>query len=95
MRNKFGKWITEKAKSDDKILLLVGDIGFGIFDEIDTKTSFGRFLRLIRPFGLAFIIVYTPFLHYTNLEPEEKTVYNNKYRYYYMRYLDLVDLGDK
>lgn len=33
MRNKFGKWITEKAKSDDKILLLVGDIGFGIFDD--------------------------------------------------------------
>jgi len=33
MRNQFGKWINEAAKKDKKIILLVGDIGFGVFDE--------------------------------------------------------------
>ena len=33
MRRKFGKLINELAKKDKKIVLLVGDIGFGIFDE--------------------------------------------------------------
>ena len=33
MRNNFGQWINDKAKKDNKIILLVGDIGFGIFDE--------------------------------------------------------------
>ena len=33
MRRKFGKLINELAKKDDKIVLLVGDIGYGIFDE--------------------------------------------------------------
>ena len=30
MRRKFGKLINELAKKDDKIVLLVGDIGYGI-----------------------------------------------------------------
>ena len=33
MRNNFCKWINDKAKKDNKIILLVGDIGFGIFDD--------------------------------------------------------------
>ena len=33
MRRKFGKIINELAKKDDKIVLLVGDIGYGIFDD--------------------------------------------------------------
>ena len=33
MRRRFGHLITELAKKDDKIVLIVGDIGFGIFDE--------------------------------------------------------------
>ena len=33
MRRKFGKLISDLAKKDDKIMLLVGDIGYGIFDE--------------------------------------------------------------
>ena len=33
MRRKFGKIIYELAKKDRKIVLLVGDIGYGIFDE--------------------------------------------------------------
>jgi len=33
MRRAFGKLINEIAKKDDKIVLLVGDIGFGIFDD--------------------------------------------------------------
>ena len=33
MRRKFGKIINELAKKDDRIVLLVGDIGYGIFDE--------------------------------------------------------------
>jgi transketolase len=33
MRRKFGKLINELAKKDKKIVLLVGDIGYGIFDD--------------------------------------------------------------
>ena len=33
MRRRFGKLIDELAKKDDKVVLLVGDIGFGIFDD--------------------------------------------------------------
>ena len=33
MRRRFGKIINELAKKDDKIVLLVGDIGYGIFDD--------------------------------------------------------------
>ena len=33
MRRKFGKIINELAKKDNKIVLLVGDIGYGIFDD--------------------------------------------------------------
>lgn len=33
MRRKFGKIINELAKRDKKIVLLVGDIGYGIFDD--------------------------------------------------------------
>ena len=33
MRRKFGQLITELAKKDEKIVLIVGDIGYGIFDE--------------------------------------------------------------
>lgn len=33
MRRKFGKILSEIAKKDKKIILLVGDIGYGIFDD--------------------------------------------------------------
>lgn len=33
MRREFAKFITEKAKNDDKIVLIVNDVGFGLFDE--------------------------------------------------------------
>ena len=33
MRRKFGKVLNEIAKKDSKIVLLVGDIGYGIFDD--------------------------------------------------------------
>ena len=33
MRRRFGKVINELAKKDDKIVLIVGDIGYGIFDD--------------------------------------------------------------
>jgi len=33
MRRRFGKIISELAKKDEKIVLLVGDIGYGIFDD--------------------------------------------------------------
>ena len=33
MRRKFGKLINDLAKKDDKIVLIVGDIGYGIFDD--------------------------------------------------------------
>lgn len=33
MRKEFGKVIVEIAENDDKVILLVGDIGYGVFDE--------------------------------------------------------------
>ena len=33
MRRRFGKVINELAKKDDKIVLIVGDIGYGVFDD--------------------------------------------------------------
>ena len=33
MRRHFGKVISELAKKDDKIVLIVGDIGYGVFDD--------------------------------------------------------------
>ena len=33
MRRRFGKLINEIAEKDDKVILIVGDIGYGIFDE--------------------------------------------------------------
>jgi transketolase len=33
MRRRFGKLIDSLAKKDDKIVLIVGDIGYGIFDD--------------------------------------------------------------
>ena len=33
MRRRFGKIINELARKDDKIVLVVGDIGYGVFDE--------------------------------------------------------------
>ena len=32
MRRRFGKILNKIAKKDKKIILLVGDIGYGIFD---------------------------------------------------------------
>ena len=37
MRKIFGEWIVKKAEKDDKIILLVGDIGYRIFDEFKKK----------------------------------------------------------
>ena len=33
MRRRFGKIINELAKRDDKIVLIVGDIGYRVFDD--------------------------------------------------------------
>ena len=45
MRRKFGKLINELAKNDKKIVLLVGDIGYGIFDDF-RKNHPKRFFNL-------------------------------------------------
>ena len=44
MRRIFGKVINELAKKDKKIVLIVGDIGYGIFDEF--RKSSKNFLIL-------------------------------------------------
>jgi hypothetical protein len=44
--------------------------GWGIFDEMETKTSYGRLLRIIRPFGLSLFIFCIPFLYYDSLNSE-------------------------
>ena len=43
MRRKFGKLINELAYKDKKIILIVGDIGYGIFDDF-RKNHPKRFL---------------------------------------------------
>ncbi len=45
MRYEFGKVITELARKDKKVYLIVGDIGFRIFDEFRKKFP-KRFLNL-------------------------------------------------
>lgn len=45
MRRKFGKVLSEIARKDKKIFLLVGDIGFGIFDDF-RKDHPERFINL-------------------------------------------------
>ena len=45
MRRKFGKLIDQLAKKDNKIVLLVGDIGYGIFDDF-RKNHPKRFFNL-------------------------------------------------
>ena len=45
MRRRFGKLINELAKKDKKIVLLVGDIGYGIFDDF-RKNHPKRFFNL-------------------------------------------------
>ena len=45
MRRRFGKIINELAKKDNKIVLLVGDIGYGIFDDF-RKTHPKKFFNL-------------------------------------------------
>lgn len=37
MRNEFGKFMAELAEKDEKIVLVVGDIGFGIFNDFVKK----------------------------------------------------------
>ena len=44
MRRRFGKVINELVKKDDKIVLIVGDIGYKIFDEF-RKTHPKRFFN--------------------------------------------------
>ena len=45
MRRCFGKVINELAKKDDKIVLIVGDIGYGIFDDF-RKENPSKFFNL-------------------------------------------------
>jgi transketolase len=45
MRRRFGKIINEIARKDKKIILLVGDIGYGIFDDF-RKEHPNRFFNL-------------------------------------------------
>ena len=45
MRRKFGKILNNLAKKDKKIILLVGDIGYGIFDDF-RKNHPKRFINL-------------------------------------------------
>ena len=45
MRRRFGKVINELAKKDDKIVLIVGDIGYGIFDDF-RKENPSKFFNL-------------------------------------------------
>jgi len=45
MRRRFGKLINELAYRDDKIVLLVGDIGYGIFDDF-RKNHKKRFFNM-------------------------------------------------
>ena len=37
MRRRFGKILSKLAEKDSKIILIVGDIGYGIFDDFRNK----------------------------------------------------------
>ena len=39
MRRRFGKILNELANEDKKIILIVGDIGYGIFDDFRKNHS--------------------------------------------------------
>ena len=45
MRRRFGKILNELANEDKKIILIVGDIGYGIFDDF-RKNHSERFYNL-------------------------------------------------
>jgi transketolase len=45
MRHEFGKFMVEIAEKDDKVILIVGDIGFAIFDDFRKKFP-NRFFNL-------------------------------------------------
>ena len=45
MRHAFGKYISQLADKDKKIVLLVGDFGYGIFDDFRKKHN-NRFINL-------------------------------------------------
>ena len=45
MRRAFGEWITNIARKDDSIYLIVGDIGYGIFDKF-RKEFPNRFINI-------------------------------------------------
>jgi len=45
MRKAFGEWIAKKAEEDKDIYLIVGDIGYGIFDEFRAKFP-DRFINI-------------------------------------------------
>ena len=45
MRRRFGKVITELADRDENIIVLVGDIGYRVFDEFREKYP-DRFINL-------------------------------------------------
>ena len=45
MRRRFGKVLSKLAKKDKKIILIVGDIGYGIFDDF-RKNHRDRFFNL-------------------------------------------------
>tara|TARA_B110000438_G_scaffold298353_1_gene346438 strand:- start:11 stop:502 length:492 start_codon:yes stop_codon:yes gene_type:complete len=45
MRRRFGKLINEIAKKDDKVILLVGDIGYSVFDDF-RKNHPKKFINL-------------------------------------------------
>ena len=45
MREIFGKWITEIAKKDDSVYLIVGDFGYGVLDDFRKKFP-DRFINI-------------------------------------------------
>lgn len=45
MRNEFGRFLAKIAKADDDVYLLVGDIGYSIFDEFRMEFSH-RFINM-------------------------------------------------
>jgi len=45
MRRRFGEWIAKQSLDDDSIYLLVGDIGYGIFDKFREQSP-DRFINV-------------------------------------------------
>ena len=106
MRKEFGKLIAELAKKDDKIILVVGDIGFGIFDDFiknfpDRYFNFGvcEQSMVSAAAGMAlqglkpYVYTITPFITDRAFEQVKNDIHHQKVNVKLVGYADYPNFG--